>query len=64
MSDQTLEDIDVGEEARRIVEESLGMEDKGPLMNVDEECVECRDTTTWQSPTGVYYCNYHASRNS
>lgn len=52
---------DAGEEAKKIVEESLELGDRGLVTSVDGDCTVCGDEATWQDPIeGDLYCEEHA----
>ena len=48
---------DVDKEARKIVKESLELEDHGPSEAVDDGCTRCGDDATGQDQigSGLYY---------
>lgn len=60
MSDMTDEEVE--EEARKIVEESLEMGDRGPVESVDGECSRCDRDATWRDPVSKEaFCEEHAT---
>lgn len=55
---------DADEEAKKIVEESLAMGDRGPVESVDGECSRCERDATWQDPiNGDLFCEEHATEH-
>ncbi|MDT3434252.1 hypothetical protein [Haloarcula sp. 1CSR25-25] len=53
--------LNVDEEAKEIIRESLEMGDRGPISSVNGECARCDDDATWQDPeTGELLCEKHA----
>lgn len=55
------DDLDVDEEAKEIVRESLEMGDRGPVSSVDGDCARCGGDATWRDPeTGELLCEEHA----
>lgn len=52
---------EIQEEAQEIIRESLEMSDRGPVMDIDEDCVRCGDEAVWCDPVSDNcYCGEHS----
>lgn len=59
MGDMT--DDDTENEARKIAEESMEMDDYGPVTSVDGKCSRCDKDAVWRDPTNDEpFCENHA----
>jgi hypothetical protein len=52
------------EEAKKIIEDSIEMGDRGPVESIEGDCTVCGDDATWQDPiSGDLYCEEHATEH-
>lgn len=59
MSDLTDEEVE--EEAKRIVRESMEMDDYGPITSIEGECDWCKDDAVFRDPEmDKQFCETHA----